>query len=121
MRCYLLIAGIMLSCSYACQQSTSSSATRDPYALADTADYKLTQTLQGQGGVFLRTEVYTNHNDTSLSYVKVFNYNQQIAAVQFYKHDKKHGPTITYDDKGRRQLGTYYRNDTVIDMHPFNQ
>jgi antitoxin component YwqK of YwqJK toxin-antitoxin module len=81
----------------------------------------LTETLQGQGGVFFKTEVYTSRRDTALSYVKVFNYNQQIAAVQFYKGSKKHGPTITYNEKGQKQLGTYYRNDTVIDMHPFNQ
>lgn len=120
MRYYLSITIAALFGCYACQQSTSP-ASNDPYALADTADYKLTETLQGQGGVYFKTEVYTHKKDTSLSYVKVFNYNQQIAAVQFYKREKKDGPTITYNEKGQRQLGTYYRNDTVIDMHPFNQ
>lgn len=120
MKYYLSITiAALLSC-YACKQSAGPNA-RDPYALADTADYKLTETLQGQGGVYLKTEVYTHKKDTSLSYVKVFNYNRQVAAVQFYKRDKKDGPTITYNEKGQRQLGTYYRNDTVIDMHPFNQ
>jgi len=120
MRYYLSITIAALFSCYACKQSSSPN-TRDPYALADTADYKLTETLQGQGGVYLKTEVYTHKKDTSLSYVKVFNYNRQVAAVQFYKRDKKDGPTITYNEKGQRQLGTYYRNDTVIDMHPFNQ
>jgi len=120
MRYYLSITIAALFSCYGCRQSASP-VTNDPYALADTADYTLTQTLQGQGGVYLKTEVYTHKKDTSLSYVKVFNYNQQIAAVQFYKRDKKDGPTITYNEKGQRQLGTYYRNDTVIDMHPFNQ
>lgn len=110
----------MIAACYSCQ-SRSSSVSNDPYALTDTADYKLTETLQGQGGVYFKTEVYTNPKDTALSYVKVFNYDQQIAAVQFYKSNKKHGPTITFNEKGQRQLGTFYRNDTVVDMHPFNQ
>ncbi|WP_089806458.1 hypothetical protein [Chitinophaga sp. YR627] len=121
MRCYtsVKIVAMIIAC-YSCQ-SRSSSVSNDPYALTDTADYKLTETLQGQGGVYFKTEVYTNPKDTALSYVKVFNYDQQIAAVQFYKSNKKHGPTITFNEKGQRQLGTFYRNDTVVDMHPFNQ
>jgi hypothetical protein len=121
MRFHLLSIAMTFACCYSCQQTPSSARAADPYALADTADYKLTQTLEGQGGVYLRTEIFTHRKDTSFSYVKVFNYNQQIAAIQFYKSDRKHGPTITFNDKGQRQLGTYYRNDTVIDMHPFNQ
>ncbi|MCF6405933.1 hypothetical protein L3C95_23740 [Chitinophaga filiformis] len=120
MKYYLSVTITALFSCYACRQSAGP-ITNDPYALADTADYRLTETLQGQGGVYLKTEVYTHKKDTALSYVKVFNYNRQVAAVQFYKRDKKDGPTITYNEKGQRQLGTYYRNDTVIDMHPFNQ
>ncbi|TWV93020.1 hypothetical protein [Chitinophaga pinensis] len=121
MRCYTVvkIVAMIIAC-YSCQ-SRSSSVTNDPYALADTADYKLTETIQGQGGVYFKTEVYTHLKDTALSYVKVFNYDQQIAAVQFYKSDKKHGPTITFNEKGQRQSGTFYRNDTIVDMRPFNQ
>lgn len=118
MKYNLSITIAMFFSCYACQQPTSR-ASNDPYALADTGDYKLTETLQGQGGVYARTEVYVHRKDTTRSYVKVFNYNQQVAAIQCYKSDKKDGPTITFNEKGQRQLGTYYRNDTVIDMHPF--
>jgi antitoxin component YwqK of YwqJK toxin-antitoxin module len=113
----LVIIAIVAAC-YSCNNTPS---TKDPYALTDTASYTLTETLQGKGGVYFKTEIYTNKKDTSLSYVKVYNYGQKVAAVQFYKSEKKHGPTITYNENGTRQLGTYYRNDTVIDMHPFNQ
>lgn len=120
MNYYLSITLAALVALSACRH-TVRPASNDPYALLDTAAFKLTQTLQGQGGVYYKTEIYTHRQDTARSYVKVFNYNQQIAAIQFYNHEKKDGPTITFDEKGRRQLGTYYRNDTVIDMHPFNQ
>lgn len=92
---------------------------KDPYSLEDTVNYKLTQTQQGGGGVFFKTETYVNTDDTAYSYVKVYSYTKKVAAVQFYKGGKKHGPTITYNENGTPQLGTYYRNDTVIDMHPF--
>ena len=92
---------------------------KDLYSLEDTVNYKLTQTQQGGGGVFLKTETYVNPDDTAYSYVKVYSYTKKVAAIQFYKGGKKHGPTITYNDSGMPQLGSYYRNDTVIDMHPF--
>ncbi len=120
MKYYITITIAALFSCYACRQAATP-ASKDPYALADTSEYKLTETLQGQGGVYARTEVYTHNEDTARSYVKVFSYNQQVAAIQFYKSNKKDGPTITFNEKGQRQLGTYYRNDTVIDMHPFNQ
>jgi antitoxin component YwqK of YwqJK toxin-antitoxin module len=102
-----------------CACSSSAHHNKDPYSLEDTVNYKLTQTQQGGGGVFLKTETYVNTDDTTYSYVKVYSYTKKVAAVQFYKGGKKHGPTITYNENGTPQLGTYYRNDTVIDMHPF--
>ena len=112
---------IIISCFLAALAACNGSANhnKDPYALADTVNYKLTQTQQGAGGVFFKTETYVNTSDTAFSYVKVYSYTQKVAAIQFYKSGKKHGPTITYNESGTPQLGSYYRNDTVIDMHPF--
>lgn len=119
MKGYLFITAAVILSAYACEQASSSANDNDLYALADTGYYKLTNTLQG--GVFARTEIYTHQRDTSLSYVKVFNFDQQVAAIQFYKGTKKHGPTITYNEKGQKQLGTFYRNDTAVDMHSFSK
>jgi len=112
---------IVILCFFAALAACNSSANhhKDPYSLADTVNYKLTVTQQGGGGVFLKTETYVNPDDTTYSYVKVFSYTNKVAAIQFYKGGKKHGPTITYNENGIPQLGSYYRNDTVIDMHPF--
>lgn len=118
MRCYLpAITACLLAC-YSCGNTTPGN--RDPYELTDTIDYRLTTSQEGNGGVYYRTEFYTHKKDTSLTYIKVFNYGGKLAAVQFYKGNMKHGPTITYNDNGARQLGTYYRNDTAVDMHPFS-
>jgi hypothetical protein len=112
MRLYL--PGLLLIGLCACH-----SAPRDIYSLDDTVNYKLTNTQEGGGGVFAKMETYTHREDTSRTYVKVYSYAKKLAAVQFYKGPKKDGPTITYGDNGAPQLGTYYRNDTVVDMHPF--
>lgn len=109
----LLFLAILSACN------STANHPRDLYSLEDTVNYKLTQTQQGGGGVFLKTETYINPEDPSYTYVKVYSYTQKVAAIQFYKGGKKHGPTITYNDNGSPQLGSYYRNDTVIDMHPF--
>ncbi|MVT11174.1 hypothetical protein [Chitinophaga tropicalis] len=111
-----ITACLIICCSCG---NTASRHSNDPYELTDTTAYGLTSSQEGNGGVYFRTELYTHRKDTSLTYVKVFNYGGKLAAIQFYKGEKKHGPTITYDEKGGRQLGTYYRNDTAVDMRPF--
>jgi antitoxin component YwqK of YwqJK toxin-antitoxin module len=118
MKCYASAIILALISFYACGGATTP-RNNDPYALEDTSGYTLTETLQGAGGVYMRTEIYTHKKDTSFTYVKVFNYNGKLAAVQFYKANKKHGPTLTFNDDGSRQLGTLYRNDTAVDMRPF--
>jgi antitoxin component YwqK of YwqJK toxin-antitoxin module len=110
-----VIAVLFIATLAACNSSAHHN--KDPYSLEDTVNYKLTETQQG-GGVFMKTEMYVQKEDTAFTYVKVYSYNSKVAAIQFYKHGKKHGPTITYDENGRPQLGTYYRNDTTIDMRP---
>lgn len=111
------VLSLFLATLAACNSSTDQH--KDPYSLEDTVNYKLTGIQQGGGGVFLKTETYMNPDDTSYSYVKVYSYTNKVAAIQFYKGGKKHGPTITYNENGTPQLGSFYRNDTVIDMHPF--
>lgn len=108
---------VFLAALAAC--NSSANHPRDLYSLEDTVNYKMAQTQEGGGGVFLKTETYVKTDDTSYSYVKVYSYTKKVAAIQFYKGGKKHGPTITYSENGMPQLGSYYRNDTVIDMHPF--
>jgi len=120
MKFRLSVILIMVTAYYSCGPA-SSSTVADLYDLSDTIHYKLSETIQGQGGVYFKTEIYTHERDTALSYVKVFNYDQQLAAVQFYKSNLKDGPTITFGDKAQRQQGTYYRNDTAIDMRSFNK
>src|SRR3954464_10338404 len=117
MQFQLVAFSLFLASLYACNSTPHHN--KDPYSLQDTVNYKLIQTQQGGGGVFFKTETYVNTDDTAYSYVKVYSYTKKVAAIQFYKGGKKHGPTITYNENGTPQLGTYYRNDTVIDMHPF--
>jgi len=120
MKLQIFVILMMLVACYSCKQA-SSSTVADLYDLSDTINYELSETLQGQGGVYFKTEIYTHKRDTALSYVKVFNYDQQLAAMQFYRSNHKDGPTITFGDKAQRQQGTYYRNDTAIDMRSFNK
>ena len=119
MQFHLLISSLLLMAVASCNSAAHHNT--DPYSLEDTVNYKLSQTQQGGGGVFYKTETYLRKDDTAYSYVKVFSYTQKVAAIQFYKSGKKHGPTITYNENGKPQLGSYYRNDTVINMQPFKQ
>lgn len=117
MRFYLSF--LLLPIVFLCSCHAAGPKNHDLYSLDDTINYKLTKNSEG-GGVFARMETYTNREDTSRTYVKVFSYTQKLAAVQFYKGSKKDGPTVTFNENGGRQLGTYYRNDTAIDIHSFN-
>lgn len=109
---------LALSIAFITACNSAANHNKDPYALEDTVNYQLLRTQQGSGGIFLRAETYVHKADTAYTYVKAYNFNNKVAVVQFYKGAKKNGPTITYDENGRPTLGTYYRNDTTIDMRP---